>query len=81
MSTDLLLPLDMLNAGEDAEVAEVSGDAAWVDRLAELGLQAGSRLHMLRSGSPCTLRVGGCQLCLRGDECSQILVRPCPNGG
>ena len=75
-----LLPLDMLAAGEEADVADVSGDPAWVHRLAELGIQAGCRLRMLRSGSPCLLQVGGCQLCLRGDATSCILVRPCGLG-
>ena len=41
-----LLPLDMLAAGEEADVADVSGDPAWVHRLAELGIQAGCRLRM-----------------------------------
>jgi ferrous iron transport protein A len=69
----MLMPLDMLRAGE---VAEVSGLASWVGRLAELGIRVGCRLRVVQPGSPCLLDVGGCKLCLRGGECSSILVRP-----
>jgi Fe2+ transport system protein FeoA len=72
----MLLPLDMLRAGEVAEVEEVSGHDAWVGRLADLGIRRGCRLRVVQPGSPCLLDVGGCKLCLRGGECSQILVRP-----
>jgi ferrous iron transport protein A len=72
----MLMPLDLLRAGEWGEVADVTGDPAWVGRLAELGLRQGSRLCVLRPGSPCLLQVADCRLCLRGSECSQILVQP-----
>jgi Fe2+ transport system protein FeoA len=72
----MLLPLDMLRAGECAEVAEVSGEPGWVGRLAELGIRQGCRLQVLQPGSPCLLQVADCKLCLRGAECTQILVRP-----
>ncbi len=70
------MPLDMLRAGDWAEVEEVTGQAHWVCRLAELGLRPGSRLQVVQSGSPCLLSIAGCKLCLRSGECSQILVRP-----
>jgi Fe2+ transport system protein FeoA len=72
----MLMPLDMLRAGEWAEVHQVSGLAAWVCRLAELGIRQGCRLQVVQPGSTCLLDVGGCRLCLRSGECSQILVRP-----
>lgn len=73
----MLLPLDMLRAGEWAEVADVAGEPGWVGRLAELGLREGSRVCVLQPGSPCLLKVSECsRLCLRAGECSQILVRP-----
>ncbi len=72
----MLLPLDMLRAGEIAEVELVSGQDAWIGRLADLGLRQGCRVRVVQAGSPCLLDVGGCKLCLRGTECSQILVRP-----
>jgi ferrous iron transport protein A len=71
-----LLPLELLNVGEWAEVADVGGDAGWVSRLAELGLRIGSRLRVLQPGTPCLLQVGESRLSLRGEWATQILVRP-----
>ena len=73
---DLVLPLELVQAGEWAEIEEVTGEPNWVGRLAELGLRAGSRLQMLRQGSPCLLLVGGCRLSLRAESALHILVRP-----
>jgi ferrous iron transport protein A len=72
----MLLPLDMLRAGEWADVEEVTGVPAWVGRLAELGIRQGCRLQVVQPGATCLLNVGGCKLCLRPGECSQIMVRP-----
>jgi Fe2+ transport system protein FeoA len=71
-----LLPLEALNAGEWADIADVSGEPGWVGRMAELGLRIGSRLRVLQPGSPCLLQVGDTRLSLRGDWALQILVRP-----
>jgi Fe2+ transport system protein FeoA len=76
MSQHQLLPLEMLQPGEWADVAEVSGEPGWVCRMAELGVREGCRLQMLQSGCPCLLQVGGCRLSLRGECVMQILVRP-----
>lgn len=76
MNHNPLLPLEMLAAYEWAEVAEVTGDTAWVHRIAELGIRPGCRLRMIRAGSPCLLEVGGCRLSLRGEWAMQIFVRP-----
>jgi ferrous iron transport protein A len=80
VNPDMLLPLEYLQAGEWADVAEVHGEPGWVGRLAELGVRAGSRLQVLRRGHPCLLQVGGSRLSLRGPDVLQILVRPlaCP---
>jgi ferrous iron transport protein A len=78
---DKLLPLDLLNPGEWADVAEVTGEPSWVCRMAELGVRIGCRLCMLRTGSPCLLQVGGSRLCLRGHCGLQILVRPVAAAG
>ena len=69
-----MLPLDMLKPGEWADIADVSGDPSWVGRLAELGIRAGSRVCVVQPGSPCLLQLSGCKVCLRGSDCSQILV-------
>jgi Fe2+ transport system protein FeoA len=76
MTGESLLPLELLQTGEWADVADVSGEETWVCRMAELGVRAGCRLQMLRSGCPCLLQVGGCRLSLRGECALQILVRP-----
>jgi Fe2+ transport system protein FeoA len=76
VSNHNLLPLELLNSGECADIAEVSGEPHWVSRLAELGLRIGCRLRVLQAGSPCLLQVGECRLCLRGECVLQILVRP-----
>lgn len=72
----MLLPLDMMRAGDFGEVAEVAGDPAWVGRLADLGIREGTRLCVVQSGTPCLLQVANGRLCLRGSDCSQIFVRP-----
>jgi ferrous iron transport protein A len=74
---DVLLPLERLAPGDHAEVIEVSGEPAWVGRLAELGVRPGSLLRLLRGGSPCLIQVGGSSLSLRGEQTLQILVRLC----
>jgi ferrous iron transport protein A len=76
VALDHLLPLEMLRAGEWADVEDVSGEPEWVGRMAELGVRSGCRLQVLQPGSPCLLQVGGCRLCLRGECLMQILVRP-----
>jgi len=76
-----LLPLELLKCGESADVAEVRGEATWVGRLAELGIRAGSRLRMLRSGSPCLLQLDASRLTFRADCTAQILVRPVAAAG
>jgi ferrous iron transport protein A len=72
----LLQPLESVAAGEWAEVEEVTGEAGWVSRMAELGLRIGSRLQVVSQGSPCLLQIGCTRLSLRGESSSQILVRP-----
>jgi ferrous iron transport protein A len=71
-----LIPLDLIGSGEWAEVAEITGEPAWVGRLAELGLRRGSRLQVLQPGRPCILRIGGSRLSVRHNHDTQILVRP-----
>jgi Fe2+ transport system protein FeoA len=70
------VPLDLLRPGESGDIIEVSGAPAWVSRMAELGLRAGSRVRLLRSGRPCLLEVGGSRLSLRGECAVRILVQP-----
>ena len=73
---DHILPLELLNAGEWADVAEVHGELVWVGRMAELGLRTGCRIQILQGGSPCLLQINGTRLCLRGEQAMRILVKP-----
>jgi Fe2+ transport system protein FeoA len=70
------MPLELLNTGDWADVADVTGEPGWVSRLAEMGVRIGSRLRVLQAGSPCLLLIGESRLSLRGDWAMQILVRP-----
>jgi len=72
----MLLPLELLQPGEWADIAEISGEPGWVCRMAELGFCVGCRLQMLQSGCPCLLRLGSCRLSLRPGNRQSILVRP-----
>jgi len=71
-----MFPLDTLRAGERGEIAAVLGDAAWIGRLADLGVREGCAVCVLQPGSPCLLDVAGSRLCLRGTDASEIFVRP-----
>jgi len=71
-----LLPLDLIDPGEWAEVADICGSPAWVGRMAEMGIRSGCKLQMLQQGQPCLLKVEGCRLSLRGECDCLILVRP-----
>lgn len=76
MPESTTLPLGYLRAGDWAEIDEITGESAWVGRLAELGIRAGSRLCVVRQGSPCLLQIDGSRFSLRGEAGAQILVRP-----
>ena len=70
------LPLNLLQPGEWADVTSVAGEPDWVGRMSDLGIRAGSRLRVVRPGSPCLIEVGAARLSLRGGTDGQILVRP-----
>ena len=71
-----LIPLNLLNAGQTAQVGQVLGGPDFVHRLHELGLSAGVQVEMVRPGSPCILQLAGNRLCFRADELVSVLVRP-----
>jgi ferrous iron transport protein A len=70
-----LVPLTFLRRGQSAEIGQLLGAPDQVRRLEELGLRAGARLEMLRSGAPCIIRVEGSRLCFRDDNSLRVLVR------
>ncbi len=70
-----VVPINALQHGESAYVESIWGDRDHVQRLRELGLTDGARLHMIQPGAPCIIRLGGQRLCLRADHLTTILVR------
>ncbi len=71
----IVLPLTLLRPGELAEVDQVVGIGEVVARLVELGLRDGSQVEMIRSGSPCMIKLDGQKLGLRSEELDHVLVR------
>jgi ferrous iron transport protein A len=71
-----LVPLSRLRAGETGIVAEVVGRSDQVQRIKELGMQDGVEITMVRSGSPCIIRLAGNALCIRANGLLNVLVRP-----
>ena len=71
-----LMPLTALSPGQVAEVRQVVGSPEHVRRLEELGLRDGARLEMVRTGSPCIVRIGASTLCLRNGELLAVMVAP-----
>jgi ferrous iron transport protein A len=69
-----------LSAGRKAVIAAVLGGAEHVHRLHELGLHNGAAVEMVRTGSPCILRLGSQKLCFRPDEMVSVLVKPGVSG-
>jgi ferrous iron transport protein A len=71
-----LVPLNRLRTGETALVAEVVGRSDQVQRIKELGLRDGAEISMVRSGSPCIIRLAGQTLCIRANDILNVLVEP-----
>ena len=71
-----LIPLNRLRGGETAIIAEVVGRSDQVQRIKELGLHDGVEIKMVRSGSPCIIRLAGNAICIRANELLNVLVRP-----
>lgn len=69
-----MVPLTFLRTGQKARVSEVYGSGDLVHRLREMGLRAGAVVEMVRSGSPCIIRLGSQKLCVRADEVTSVLV-------
>ncbi len=69
-----VLPLDLLQAGEEASIVELIGDEWQVHRLAEMGLRVGANIRMVRPGSPCLLALDGKRLSIRLAHDLEVLV-------
>lgn len=70
-----LLPLRLIPAGRHVRVDAVVGAADQIRRLAELGVQQGSDVEILHSGSPCLLKVGRTKLSFRDGDGASVFVR------
>ncbi|GAA4439799.1 MULTISPECIES: FeoA family protein [Bremerella] len=68
------IPLSMVQSGAVVRISQIVGGCDDVKRMAELGLQSGTEVEMLQSGSPCILRVGQSKLCFRQSDILNILV-------
>ena len=71
-----LIPLNCLPSGALGQVAGLMGRPEQVRRIQELGFQPGAAVEMVRSGSPCILRLAGQTLCFRANELLNVLIRP-----
>lgn len=69
-----VVPLDLLDMGEQGRVVDVDGNNEMVGRLAELGISEGSDLRMLRPGQPCIVAVGSQRISFRGESAAVVLV-------
>ena len=70
-----IIPLNLLRPGSKAAIDLISGDPDEVQRMEELGLQAGSVIEVLQQGCPCIVRCRGAKYCLRGNDCNCVWVR------
>ncbi|MBI1246584.1 hypothetical protein GC197_01925 [bacterium] len=68
------IPLSMVRSGSIVRISQIVGGCDDVKRMAELGLQNGTEVEMVQSGSPCIVRVGQCKLCFRQSDILNILV-------
>jgi len=69
-----VLPLDLMQANEEASIVELIGNESQIHRLAEMGLRVGATIRMVRAGTPCLLALDGKRLSLRLSQDMEILV-------
>lgn len=70
----LIVPLELMSNGEQGRVCNLDGSPEFVVRLEEMGLREGTRVRMVRAGSPCILAINNHRFSLRCDECASVLV-------
>lgn len=70
-----LIPLNLLGPGQRAAVGQVMGQAQQVRRMQELGFCDGAEVEMVRTGTPCIVRLGGKELCFRATDDLRVFVR------
>ena len=70
------IPLHLLAPGQIGHIDQLLGCPDHVQRLEELGLRRGSAVEMVKSGSPCIVKLSGSKLCFRDSDLLSVLVRP-----
>ncbi|MCD6510376.1 MAG: ferrous iron transport protein A [Thermoprotei archaeon] len=72
-----VIPLLMLNPGEEGEVIQIDGGWGIVRRLAELGIYPGAIVRMMnKSWGPVVILVSGVRIAIGRGMARRILVRP-----
>ena len=66
----------MLPTGSSARIGQLVGNPEQVHRLEELGIRQGETVEMVRSGTPCIVRLAGHKLCFRDSLLLSVLVEP-----
>ncbi len=72
----LVVPLEVMRAGEIGVVADLDGPESAINRLRELGLRVGEQVRMIRPGPPHLVQLGETRLCLRHESDVMVLVGP-----
>ena len=70
-----LVPLHRLPSGDRGRVMHILGCPEHVQRVREMGIRDGAEIVMVRSGTPCIIRVGMHTLCVRGTDLLSVLVQ------
>jgi ferrous iron transport protein A len=71
------VPLRSLRSGAKGTITVIAGPPDSVHRLEEMGFRRGLAIEVIRSGSPCIVRIDGRhRLCVRDDSLASVLVRP-----
>jgi len=66
--------LSEMSKGSESKIEAVSGTESFQNRLKSVGIVAGSRIRVLRTGCPVVIHSEGGRFCLRKEDASQIKV-------
>lgn len=75
------LPLNMVAPGQEVALVAITGGRTLRKRLADLGLNVGSAVRVMRSDAGCPLLLAVCEdsrLALGRGIAQKIMVAPCP---
>ena len=76
-----IIALTAVPAGTECLVVEVDGDCSFLNRLRELGVEAGSPLTVVRAAPALVVRLGESRIALRSDEAACVAAgKPSGNG-